>query len=215
MSYQLSTVRSRVQAKLDNTSFDAATLTQFINDGQRWIFNHSRMSFNEREATTVTTTVGSTALTGLPADMAEPISLRVFTPVNYAALIPYMEYEDVDTVYPNVSLIGTGLPIAWTSFNLVPVLVNAADQVYTLRLKYIHTPAELVNDTDVPEVPEQFSEVLVLTAYRRALEHDDNFDQAGVIQQQIGQEIIDMNSRYRRQAGVPHIMRQGRRIRSI
>lgn len=211
-TYQLSTVRSRIQRKLDNTSFDSTTLNDFINDGQRWIFNHSRLTFNEREAS-VTTTASSTALTGLPTDISQPLNLRVYTPVNYAMLVPYVEYEDVDLIYPNVSLIGNGPPIAWTVFNGTPVLVNNADQTYTLKLKYIHSPTELINDTDVPEVPVEFSELLVLAGYKRALEHDDDFDQAQVIQQQIDREIIDMNGRYRRQAGVPHIMKQPKNLK--
>lgn len=213
MAYTVTTVTTRVQEKLDNTSFSTAKLLNFANDAQREIFNRYRLGFNEREDSTVTTTAGSTALTGLPTDMSIPINLRIYSPTNYTHLLPYVEYEEVDLVYPNTALIGNAPPFAWTTFNGTPRLVNNADATYTLYMKYVKTPVELTAGSNTPEVPVDFSELLVLGMYARALEHDDEFDKAAVVRQQMDALATDLNDRYRRQWGVPHVMRQPLNLR--
>lgn len=214
MAYQLSTLRSRIQDKLDNTSFSTSILTQFINDGLRDVVIQAKPQYYQAE-TTYTTTANTNTLTTSATDILVPISMRLFTPINYAMLLPYIEYQDVDLVYPNLGLLGTGPPIAWTTFGLVPSLVNNADTIYTLRSKYVQIPAELVNDTDVPALPVTYSEILVLAGYKRALEHDDSFDQAQVVQQQIDSKILDMMNMAKPQIGTPHIMRQPNRRRRL
>lgn len=207
MAYNVGTLTTRVQQKLDNTAFDSTKILQFLNDGQRDIVIQAKPQYMRAEAT-YTTTIGSTVLTTTATDVLVPLSLRLFTPLNYAMLLPYLEYEDVDLYYPNVGLIGTGPPFAWSVFAGVPFLVNNSDAVYTLKGKYLQVPPELVNTVDVPILPVTFSEILVLAAYKRALEHDDDFDEAQVIQQQINSKILDMNTILKPQLGTPHIMRQ-------
>lgn len=214
MTYNLANIRTRVARKLDDTNFDTATLNDFINDGQRDIFNSRRFVFMEREAD-VTTSVGSTALTGLPTDMQTPLSIKVYTPVGYATKLGYVEYEDIDQYMPNVSIAGNTPPSLWTVFNLTPVLVYQADGTYTLKLKYIKEPTELTADGDVPEVPVSFSELLVLAAFKRGLEFNDVYDQSQIIERQIYNMSNMLAERYKRQTGTPHIMKQPNRVRRI
>lgn len=211
MAYTLGTVITRVQDKLDNTSFSSASLINFANDAEREIFNRYRIpNVNEREATSVTTSIGSNLFTGLPTTANRYLNFRVYTPVNYASLLSYLEYEDVDLVYPNINLIGNSPPMAWTVFNGTPQLINNTDAVYTLRAKYLVNPTELTTTADTPNIPVEYSEVLVLGMYARALEHDDEFDKAAVVRQQMDQLAIDYITP--RQAGTPHIMRSPRNL---
>lgn len=212
MAYQLSTIRSRIQDKLDNSSFSTSILTQFVNDGLRDVVIQAQPKQYQGE-TTYTTTALANTLTTSATDVLVPINMRIFTPINYAMLLPFMDYKDVDLYYPNVGLLGTGPPIAWSSYSDVPFVVNNSDQIYTLKSKYLRVPTELVNDSDVPALPVTFSEILVLAGYKRALEHDDDFDQAQVIQQQIDTKLIDMELILKPQLGVPHIMKTGKRRR--
>lgn len=214
MTYQLSTVRTRVQQRLDDTSFSTAYLDQFINDAQRDILNSRRFVFMEKEAT-VTTTSGVNTLTGVPTTMQTPLSLRVYTPVGNAIVLPYMEYEDIDVVVPNMSLVGNTAPVRWYMFDHTPYVYPNADATYTLKLKYIKEPTELTGDTDVPEIPESFSEILVLGALKRAHEFNDDNDKAQMVQIQIDEQMEKMDERYKRQAGSPHIMMQPNRRRRL
>lgn len=213
MAYQLSVIRTRIGQKLDDTNFGTDKLTQFTNDGQRDILNARRFVFMEREAT-LTTTSGLDTVIGTPTDMQVPLTLRLYSPVNYATNLPYLEYEEFDTSIPNPSLAGNTVPISWRVFNQTIYVYPIANSTYTLKLKYIKTPAELVNDTDIPEIPEAFGEALVLAGYKRALEHNDDYDQAQIIQQQIDEQLDKMSERYKRQAGRAHVMAQPLRTNS-
>lgn len=212
MTYNTGTLRTRVQQKLDNTAFDATKILQFLNDGLRDVVIKAKPQYYQAEAS-YATSIGANNLTTSATDVLVPISMRLYTPQNYAMLLPYLPYRDVDLYYPNVGLLGTGPPIAWTTFALTPSVVNNADAVYTLKSKYLQIPTELVNDSDVPALPVTFSEILVLAAYKRALEHDDDFDQAQVVDQQIDQKLMDLEALAKPQLGVPHTMRQPNRTR--
>jgi hypothetical protein len=208
MTYNLGAVRTRLQQRLDDTSFDTATSNQFINDGQRDILNSRRFTFMEAEAS-LTTTLGSSALTGLPSDFQVPITLRNIT--SYPKLLTYIEYDDFDGGIPDPSIVSNGVPAAWYIFANVPAIYPSADGTYTIKMRYLKKPTELTADIDVPEVPEEFSEVLVLAAYKRALEFNDENDKAQLIQLQVDELIEKMDERYKRQIGVPHIMKLGNR----
>lgn len=212
MAYQLSTLRSRIQDKLSNSAFSTSILTQFVNDGLRDVVIQAKPEVYKSEAN-YTTSIGSNALTTSATDVLSTINLRVFSPINYSKLLPYLSSEDVDLYYPNIGLIGNGPPIAWTSYGMVLSLVNNSDQVYTLKSKYLTVPVELVNDADVPLLPVTYSEVLVLGGYKRALEYDDDFDEAQVVQQQIDAKLIDMALMMKPQIGIPHIMKGTRNRR--
>jgi len=213
-TYNLGTVRTRVQQKLDDTSFSTDKLNQFINDGQRDVLNSRRFTFMEREAT-VTAIIGANTVTGTPVDMQLPISLRITSPTTYANMLNYIEYEDFDVAIPNQNLVGNTIPQYWRVFNNSLLVYPNADATYGIALKYMKAPTELINDSDVPEIPESFGELLVLAAYKRALEHNDNYDQAQVIQQQVDVQVDTMDERYKRQFGVPHQMRTPNRMRRI
>jgi len=210
MTYNLGTVRTRVEQRLDDTSFGSAKLNQFINDAQRDILNSRRFTFMEREAD-VTTVIGSDTISGQPTDMAVPLHLRVYTPVGNAIMLDYMEYEDFDRAVPNINNVGSTAPSAWRIFNNTIYVYPLANAEYALKLKYVKNADELTGDASVPEIPEAFSEILVLGAYKRALEHNDDFDLSQVIQSQIDELADKMDERYKRQAGFPHIMRQPNR----
>lgn len=212
MAYNLGTVRTRIQQKLDNTSFDTAKLNQFINDGQRDILNTRRFIFMEGEGN-LTTSSGSDSLSTLPTDFQVPLSLRIYSPTSNSSMLTYIEYEDFDTLMPNPNLAGNTIPFAWYIFDSVPKVYPLADGTYTIKMRYVKKPIELTSDTDVPQIPEEFSETLVLAGYKRALEHDDDYDQAQIIQLQIDDKINTMDERYSRQKGLPHVMRQPWRTR--
>lgn len=214
MAYNLGTVRGRVEQKLDDTSFGVIKLNQFINDGQREILNTYRFPFMEREAS-VNAIPGTDLLQNLPTDIQSFLSLRIYTPIGYATELAYIEYEDFDRAFPNPNLTGDTAPAAWRVFNRTIQIYPEPNNTYNLKLKYIKEPTELTLDADVPEIPESFSELLVLAAYRRALEHNDDYDQAQVIQQQVdilGEKMVE---RYARNQSSPHIMRLPNRATRI
>lgn len=221
MSYLVSDLITRIQQKLDDTSFDTTTLINFLNDTEREVFNRYRINTQEQQIDTITTTAGSRNLTGLPGNagggtpstgtlVGQYISLRVILPVNYSRVIPYVAYEDADKFYPNYNLLGQGPPIAWFIFDGVPTLLNNADKTYTLSAKYTLLPTKLTAATDTPNLPEEFSEIEVLGAFARALEFNDQYDEATAIRNQYHQLCSDYVDATRRTDGTPHTMRRPR-----
>lgn len=213
MSYLVSDLITRSQEKLDDPSFDTTTLINFANDVEREIFNKYRINIQEQQIDTITTTIGSRTLTGLPgvaggSAVAQYISLRIILPVSYSMVLPYMEYEDVDVLYPNYMLLGQGPPIAWSIFDGTPFVVNLADKVYTLSAKYTMQPTKLTAVGDTPNIPEEFSEITVLGMYARALEFNDEYSEAVSVRQQYHSLAVDYVDATRRQDGVPHQMRR-------
>lgn len=211
MAYTVTSLTNKVQQKLDNTSFDTSKLLNFLNDTNRFILNSKRWPFMETTAN-FTAVIGTQSVGTLPTDLQVPISLRILTPTNYATELPYLPYEEYDRMYPNPTLIANGVPILYTIFDGNILLgPGAPDQAHTLQLRYLQKPTELVNPTDVPDVPSEFEELMVLGAYKRALEHEDSFDQAQVVGQEFDELLNLMNVRLtRRQLGQPTRMRSGR-----
>lgn len=142
MTYNLQSVRSRVEQKLDDTSFGTAKLNQFINDGQRDILNSRRFRFMEREAT-VQTVIGGHDVTGTPIDVQVPISIRIYNPQNLASELTYVEYEDFDRTMPNQDNVSNTVPAFWRTFNNAIEVYPNADDIYDLKLRYVKEPAEL------------------------------------------------------------------------
>lgn len=216
MAYNVTSLFTRVQNKLDDPSFSTAVLLDFLNDTEREVFNRYRINTEEQQIDTITTTAGSRALSGLPGAVGvvvgQYINMRIILPVNYSRLIPYVEYEDADKYYPNYQLLGQGTPIAWFIFDGVPTLLNNADKTYTLSAKYTLLPTPLVSGSDTPNLPENFSEITVLGMYARALEFNDEYDEAQAIRQQFNRLCVDYVDATRRTAGVPHQMRRPRNI---
>lgn len=215
MSYLTSDIITRVQEKLDDPSFDTPRLLNFMNDTEREIFNRYRINTEEQDVTTLTTTQGVRTITGLPAAgvVGQFINMRIILPINYARVVPYVEYEDADVYYPNYQLIGQGPPIAWFIFEGVPSLLNNADKTYTLGMKYTLLPTKITSTSQTPNLPEEFSEITVLGMYARALEFNDVYDEATAIRQQYHQLAVDYVDATRRVAGVVHKMRKPNDLR--
>lgn len=180
MSYTLGTLISNVQAKLDDTGFSSANITQFINDTQREIFNNYALQFVEGTATLTSTANTALISTGIPTDLQIPIDLTVTAPAGYAGLLRYVDFKEIDAAYPGT--VTTNIPTRWYSFAGSIYLDPTPNQAFTLTLRYLKRPTELTGASDVPQIPEEFQEILVLGALKRCLQLNDSYDQAAVIQ---------------------------------
>jgi hypothetical protein len=132
----------------------------------------------------------------LPTDLQTPINLRIIIPNQYSKVLQPWDFEDFDVQYPQPELFDSNTPILWYYFDDTVKVFPTPDQAFTVRLRYVKTPTELSGDSDVPEIPSEFQELLVLGAFRRALEFNDNYDQAVVIQAQMNEQIDSITKRY-------------------
>lgn len=193
MEYNLAGLRQRVLVdKLDDEEFDPQIVDNFINDTQRDIFNQFELPFQERIFQGAIP-VGSTMFQ-LPSDVAQIQSQTLSGVSRFANL--NMPWREFFMAYPDASNETPAAPSRWTLY-AGNVLLNApTDQEYTMTLFYIRKPKVLAEDGDVPEIPEEFSELLILGAYRRILERNEDFDLAATVNAQYQSILTQLVNRY-------------------
>lgn len=197
MDYTLASIRDRViNDKLDDDAFDGDTVDRFINDTQREIFNTYELPFMED------------TFSGLM-----PISQQVFElPVNcqliQAATITspdgsqldimplFMDFRTFVSKYPTPALNPQSPIQAWTLYAGSIYTSSPIDKAYTLKVFFIKKPTALEEGTSVPDIPEEFSEALVLGAFKRVLERNEDYDIAAVIGSQYQAQLDKMVNRY-------------------
>lgn len=182
MDYNLAGIRNRVLIdKLDDEEFDGGIVDRFINDTQRDIFNQYELSFQEKIFSGAIPT--NSVMFQMPSDVAEILSQTITAPDGSARSLKhsYTDFRSFNEMYP-VPANGTPGPIGtWTLFARNMLTSAPTDQAYTMNLFYIKTPDLLQDDNDVPEIPEEFSELLILGAYIRVLKRNEDFDQADYV----------------------------------
>lgn len=200
---QVSHYQALVRNRLDDQSYEAGKLLQYISDSNREICNNQRWRF--MEAVFLGNITIGTSSYALPTGFQAAINFTLTDPDANARFVSYMPYELYDQKYPDPTALTTATPTLWTFYaNSLIVGPGAPDKAYTMQLRYIKSPATLALTTDLLDVPDDFSEIVVLSAYRRALMTNDNFDQAQIIQQEVDEKMEAMSDRLQsRQFGEP------------
>lgn len=206
MSYNLGTIIGKVQNKLDDSGFSSTMLTDFANDTQRELFNSKFFKFMEA-ATTLAVTAGTESIGTLPTDMQLVRDLRITVPAALGGILQPMAVEVFDTMLSSNITGVQGAPTQWYMYDDTINLYPIPSTDITVAMRYWKVPTELTTSTDVPEIPAEFQEILVLGMYKRALEYNDSFDQSAFITVQMEKLIDDMSRRYTPQTSQPTVMR--------
>jgi hypothetical protein len=215
MAYDLATVRNRVlDDKLDDTSYDPEIVDRFINDTQRAIFNLYELPFMEKVFSGLLPAGESIFEFPLDYQLAQMLILVDSNSASVDLTHQFIPFDEFFRAFPDPESTDAGRPSVWTSHGNKIYLNRPTDDSYTLKLFYIKAPDLLDDDNDVPEIPESFSEVLVLGAYYRILERNEDFDQAAFIKNgDYLDELEKMVARLgKRQVGKPNVMGQPRRM---
>lgn len=193
MEYNLAGIRQRILVdKLDDDEFDPQIVDNFINDTQRDIFNQFELPFQEK-IFRGTIPAGSTIFQ-LPSDVAQVQSRTVAGVPGFNGM--KMQWRDFFRSYAGADNATPSAPTRWTQY-AGNILLNApTDKDYTMTLFYIRKPKTLTENGDVPEVPEEFSELLVLGAFKRILERNEDFDLANEVEVDYQRILLQLVSRY-------------------
>lgn len=176
MAYDLSTVRQNVRNRLDDEDFEDEYLDRAINYAQWDITNHHHLTFMEASENLSVNT--SDLNVTLPTDFHETLYLLITSPVDVRANITdhFMAYENFLNSYIVPSENTASAPFNWSVYAGVLKLSAPADQAYTLKLDYLRSSPKLELETDVPDIPEEFQELLELGAYMRIAKREDDYD---------------------------------------
>lgn len=213
-TYTLSQYKTWTRNKLDDSSFDDVSLTQFAGDVNLEICNAFAWPFME---TTFVGTITSSTNTYQPqSDLQQRINFQVTSPTNRILALEYMPYSEFVQRYPAPATLTASSPSIWTTFgnNLI---FGAAypDTTYTVTEHYLKLPSAPTSDTATLDVPDDFRELVVLGMYARALEAVDQPDYAAQQYVRFNALLSQMKVRYGiRQAGTPLTIQTRRTLKT-
>lgn len=209
MNYNLAGLRNRVIVdKLDDDEFEPQIVDNFLNDTLRDIYNQYELPFQEK-IFQGTIPAGSTMFK-LPSDVAQMQYQSVAGVPNFHA--KKTNWRDFIRTHPDTLSATPSAPNNWTLYGGNILLDAPTDNDYTMTMYYIKRPVKLTQDSDVPELPEEFEELLVLGAFRRILERNEDYDLAASVEAQYQSKLVQLVNRYGfRDADGPIIMKNRQR----
>lgn len=217
MSYILGDIADKVRQRVRDSGYDPSEIKNYINDAQNDVFNEYRLPFMETTQA-YTLTIGVADITngsGLPSNFVLPISLTLTTAGKEKLLVSRDERE-MDFLHPDYEssdVYPANTPSEWYKYAQTIRVFPEPDQAYTVTIRYYKRPTLLSADSDVPSLPSEFEELLVVGAAYRVLQVKDNYDQAGILENKYKELLDKLVMKYtRNQVGTPVIMRINRTI---
>ena len=205
MDYNLAGIRQRVLVdKLDDDEFDPQVIDNFINDTQRDIFNQYELPFQEK-IFEGTIPAGSTIFK-LPADVALIQSTSVQGSPNFGNR--KTDFRSFFSQHNDIANAPATAINHWTLYAGNVLLSAPTDKDYKMTMFYIRKPKTLKQNDDVPEIPEEFSELLVLGAFMRIQRRNEDFDLAQETFAEYTRQLQQLVNRYGfREANGPIVMK--------
>lgn len=215
MAYTLADITDKVRLRVKDSGYSATEITNYVNDTQRDIFNEYRLPFMQatQNYTLDTSTSDITNGSGLPTNFVQAIKL-VITTSGREYEIPFIDYKYLLETNPDpddVTRHPANAPTYWYKYGTTIKVFPKPDAAYTVTLYYYKEPTALSADADIPEIPSEFEEILVVGASYRILQVKDNYDQAAIHENKYMELLDKLASRYSQtQVGRPHQMRINR-----
>jgi len=186
VAYNLGTTVTRVQQRIRDTGYSSAEIKSYINDTQNDVYNEYRLPFmQDVQAYTLTANVSDiTNGTGLPTDYVQAMDITL-TSSGREKVLTYMDTQTVDSMYPDpddTTRHPANVPDKWYIYADTIKVYPVPNDAYTVSLRFYKKPTELSADADVPEIPSEFQELLIMGAAYRVMQVKDNYDQAAILQ---------------------------------
>jgi hypothetical protein len=164
----LADLRTLCVSWLDDPSegyFTAAQLNVFLNNAQRQVQKLLIQSFESRYVKGVqTTTVANQAFYQVPTDF---LKVNRFSVILSGTNETNEQYIDLQYITPNQEnrvLVRSGSSEFYTILNNMFKVLPVPSSAWTLRLYYTYRVTDMTQDTDEPDVPEEYHEMVALYA---------------------------------------------------
>ncbi len=163
---------------LGDTSADADKITQALNWTVNDLFTSNRLRLAEASDDLFAAT-GEYEM-DLPDDIDKiiPEGFYVVTPQVARMDSIKMNYEELMQEFPGYKTYPNGQLRHWAIYGATIRFSNPLDADYAFTLDYLRNPVDVVNDTDVLEIPDKYSELILLSTKARYLEMDEEYDDA-------------------------------------
>lgn len=216
MAYIVSQIAGKVRQRIRDSGYSSEETLNYINDTQNDVFNEYRLPFMEavQPYTLNTSTSDITNGANLPANFVQAIDLTLTT-AGMEKNIPFVDIRSIDSMYPDPDDTATrppGVPLVAYKYAQTIRVHPVPNSAYTVSLRYYKKPTILVADGNVPDLPSEFEEVLVVGAAYRIMQVKDNYDQAAILQNKYDELLQKLALKYSQvQVGTPTLMRINRR----
>lgn len=187
MAYTLSDLRTKVQRRIKDTAYSTTEIDDALNDAQNDVFNEYptlRFMKTSEDYTLSTSTADITNGSAIPTNFGMAIDMTD-TSTSREKVITFMALDDLKRQYPDpfdVTAHPANYPSYWTWDGVTPKVYPLPADAYTFTFSYYKNPTLLTTESQVPEIPSEFSELLVAGATYRILQANDNYDQAAIHQ---------------------------------
>jgi hypothetical protein len=218
MSYILGDIASRVRLRIRDTSYSSSETIQYVNDTVNDVYNEYRLPFMETTSNGTMTALDSDiyGVATLPIDYVQAIDL-IITTQGQERRLPYRDADQIAGIYPDsddTTAHPAGQPEYWYKYADTIRVFPTPNAAYTFTLRYYKRPALLSANADIPSLPSEFEELIVVGASYRIMQVKDNYDQAGILENKYDELLQKLVSRYSQtQTGTPHTMGINRRGR--
>jgi hypothetical protein len=198
MAYNLLDLRTRVLTKIKDTSYSASTIDGFINDAIVEIADLYPWTYFQKVVSGALTVDEYTY--EQQSDHQTTSKLILIHPTNTTSFWDITKYrktwEEFFDIYPAPENLDSAQPVYWTEYGDQLYFNCPADLAYTLKQFYQRIPTELSADADVPDLPQNFREAIVLGAAYRCEEERGNDDIAAVRQNRFNDRVSDLIMRF-------------------
>lgn len=200
MAYQLSDIITKVQKRVRDTNYSASEITDYINDTINDVYNEYRLPFMQTYVDYVlfANVADITNGSGLLPDFVQAVDLTITETGKESQLI-YLSYEEMARLYPDsddLTAYPASIPQYWYMYDETIKVFPCSSVDSTVRLRYYKKPTDLVQATDVPSIPSQFVELLVVGAAYRVLQVKDNYDQAAILENKYNELLQKLVVKY-------------------
>lgn len=215
MAYTLSGVAGKVRQRIRDTGYSPSETTDYINDTLNDIYNEYRLPFMETsQGYTLASGVSDiTNGVGLPTNYVQAID-GLLTTTGLEKVLPFLDIRQIDGYHPDAddtTVHPANVPESLYFYAETIRTYPKPNAAYTLTLRYYKKPTLLSADADVPDLPSEFEELLVVGAAYRILQVKDNYDQAAILQNKYDELLQKLVVRFSQpQVGRPTIMRINR-----
>lgn len=179
MSYTFSALKTKLKNQVGDANLDDTLAGDALNDAEQGIFNMFDLTLNSATQTNAVASGANTLTSAEPTDLQRIYGLYITSPAAYATDLTgyYVSPKDFRALFPTAGVYSGPLK-EWTYFNSVEFNM-LANQDYVVKMDYIKSVPLMSNSTDVPTIPEAFSELLLVGAKIRIFENKEDFDYAG------------------------------------
>lgn len=143
-----------------------------------------RVRIPQLQSTSTIAVVAGTASYALPTDLVRLVSLRNTTDADPLTDIAINAVDDLPAA--------RGKPTSFAVYGAQMLLYPTPDRVYPLELRYEKDSVEMSSDSDVPQLPDAYSDALVTYARARLFRAEDDLQASSTYMGEFNQALLDV-----------------------